>query len=536
MMRPTFSDRPPEPLPVRDHDPPFPLDALAPHGALALSPGTALHLDNQEPVRSTAYIANRLVLTSSIDVGDAMRLIGDAAERFNYRVEIEDDEFGLRSPALTRFMNALTFRPARPEPTPPADAFQILQWARSLAREYGSEEVLIGVGLDHLLFASPGVIRRNRNRAVAALSGGATLVAEGLADGVDEAILDYGRPGSGGRQAVAWLGSSPVRRGDFTMSDRRPVVAVLDNGCGSHPWLDPVVRRDCHLDGKVIGLSDPVTDPEVSGDLLGSEVDYYEDALAGHGTFMTGLVHMFCPDADLLAIRVLNSDGIVSERDLVAALSEVFELARRHAHREPGGRPMDMVVLSMGYYHETAENAEASALAGVLRALGDLGVIVVTAAGNDATARPMYPAAFAPTAGGFVSADTVPVLCAGALNPDGGTALFSNMGPWVTSWEPGASLVSTMPVTFRSVTPLSRSRPPAMPGERRPLDPDDYRAGFAVWSGTSFAAPVLAGRLAAYLSSEAGHGAVPPLAAEGTAEPVRRAWSAVSACTQLGPP
>jgi hypothetical protein len=33
-------------------------------------------------------------------------------------------------------------------------------------------------------------------------------------------------------------------------------------------------------------------------------------------------------------------------------------------------------------------------------------------------------------------------------------------------------------------------------GAREALDPDDYRGGFAVWSGTSFAAPLLAAHLA----------------------------------------
>jgi hypothetical protein len=32
-------------------------------------------------------------------------------------------------------------------------------------------------------------------------------------------------------------------------------------------------------------------------------------------------------------------------------------------------------------------------------------------------------------------------------------------------------------------------------GRRATIDPDDYRGGFAVWSGTSFASPVLAGEL-----------------------------------------
>jgi hypothetical protein len=36
------------------------------------------------------------------------------------------------------------------------------------------------------------------------------------------------------------------------------------------------------------------------------------------------------------------------------------------------------------------------------------------------------------------------------------------------------------------------------------MDPDDYRSGFAVWSGTSFATPVLAAELASALIAEGG--------------------------------
>ena len=39
-------------------------------------------------------------------------------------------------------------------------------------------------------------------------------------------------------------------------------------------------------------------------------------------------------------------------------------------------------------------------------------------------------------------------MAVGALNPDGTAALFSNDGPWVRAWRPGAAIVSTLPVTF----------------------------------------------------------------------------------------
>jgi hypothetical protein len=100
----------------------------------------------------------------------------------------------------------------------------------------------------------------------------------------------------------------------------RPVVAVLDIGCGNHPWLtgDPnvagshgVVTRDGQdPDGGVaerIGLPTQ-PDPEDTGDLTGP-LDGIIDAVSGHGTFICGLVHQICPDADLLSIRVIHSDG-----------------------------------------------------------------------------------------------------------------------------------------------------------------------------------------------------------------------------------
>jgi hypothetical protein len=36
---------------------------------------------------------------------------------------------------------------------------------------------------------------------------------------------------------------------------------------------------------------------------------------------------------------------------------------------------------------------------------------------------------------------------------------------------------------------------------RASIDPDDFSGGFGVWSGTSFSAPVIAGRLAASIDA-----------------------------------
>ena len=78
----------------------------------------------------------------------------------------------------------------------------------------------------------------------------------------------------------------------------------------------------------------------------------------------------------------------------------------------------------------------------VLNRLSELGVIVFAAAGNDATSRRFYPAAFAELAAGIGPQ----VVSVGALNPNSTRALFSNEAPWVRAWATGAGVVSTFPI------------------------------------------------------------------------------------------
>src|SRR5262249_44186930 len=137
----------------------------------------------------------------------------------------------------------------------------------------------------------------------------------------------------------------------------------------------------------------------------------------------------------------------------------------------------------------------------VIDMLLDLGVAVIAAAGNYASSRRFYPAAFAaePPPG------QIPLISVGALNPNGSKALFSDGGRWVPRGASGAAVISTSPQDVNgSRAPEVRMRahpanelPAAhgLPAAREALDPDDYSGGFAAWSGTSFAAPLLAAHL-----------------------------------------
>jgi subtilisin family serine protease len=321
---------------------------------------------------------------------------------------------------------------------------------------------------------------------------------------------------------------------------RRPVIAVLDTGVRCHPWLDvrakPTGGYETFPDGFVAVDHDlqqaiftegelaaeagdeprhvirhPWDTPVTADPLVGE----LEEA-SGHGTYIAGIVRQVVPDACVLAGRIMHSDGIVYEGDLIGALSY---LATRIATAEQGdlAAAVDVVSLSFGYFNESgADVAFSSGLWQAIEVLLGLGVVVVAAAGNYATSRRFYPAAFADRP---IPAGQAPILSVGALNPDGSKALFSDGGRWVNVWAPGAVVVSTFPTDINgSRTPEiampahpANEMPPdvSLPAQRAALDPDDYSGGFALWSGTSFSAPLVGahvlGALAAGAASTATH-------------------------------
>jgi subtilisin family serine protease len=163
-----------------------------------------------------------------------------------------------------------------------------------------------------------------------------------------------------------------------------------------------------------------------------------------------------------------------------------------------------VVSLSLGYFSESAADvAYSSGLWSVIDALLGMGVIVVAAAGNYSTSRKFYPAAFTSRP---VPSGQLPLISVGALNPNGSKALFSDGGQWITAWAAGAAVVSTFPTDVNGsrepeislhAHPASKFPADGSPfAERAALDPDDYSGGFAVWSGTSFSAPLLAAHIA----------------------------------------
>ena len=470
-------------------------------------PGTPLD-PRSEPVKGidpypTEYARDHLLITARAEeLDDLITALEDAARDFGWVVElrnIDDTPLDrdtarerarrwrerLDLPTVYRMNIDLPDSEDRPQyPIPPIDAWRLLQRLRARTRN----KEIRGVSLDHVLSVRPYGSKTTKPY-------GSKTTVFGIRTNTP-GPESYTMPGSGGKQVVTYVGPAPASRYELA-GGRRPVVAVLDTGCGDHPWLtDDVVTRYPTFEGKVIGIADEDTDPEVKGDVSGP-FDGELDAAAGHGTFIAGIIRQQCPDARILSVRVADSQGDVLEGTFMYAVRMLVQSMA--TPDTEGGRKIDVLNLSLGYYHETpADKQFDRTLNELLVAARRHGCAVVCSAGNESTDRPSFPAAlWRWKDADFVvddPFDAAPHISVGALNPNNTMALFSNLGEWVHTYAPGAAVVSTQPSFNGGVQPGTRDNRDGY--RRETIDPEDFSGGFAVWSGTSFAAPYVAGALA----------------------------------------
>lgn len=226
-------------------------------------------------------------------------------------------------------------------------------------------------------------------------------------------------------------------------------VSVVDTGWwpdaeAAHPWLTGVTG-----------------DPE---DPFGP--DGQIRAYGGHGTFAAGVVRSTAPKATVRVEGVLPVAGAWAESDLVAQLYDALAWAPDIISLQAGTTTRDaLALLSFEVLYETR-----------LKHLS--GTVLLAAAGNDGSTTPFWPAAF-PWA-----------TAVGGLTEDGSArAPWSNYGPWVDVYARGEAFVNAFVTgtytTYEAQTPA---------GEERGFE------GMAVWSGTSFATPYVAGIVASRMS------------------------------------
>jgi len=260
---------------------------------------------------------------------------------------------------------------------------------------------------------------------------------------------------------VTWcMAMEPVPRpaSDLTVvatdptSGQEALVVVVDTGA-----LPDVIAAHDLLRG-VTGQTEPPR----------SVVGHY----SGHGTFVAGVVRRFAPAADVRIESVLSVGGAALESDVVWGLVRALDQAPDVINLSAGTRTRgDRPLLSFELFH----TIYAKQLAGT---------VLVAAAGNDGDRGPFWPAAFP-----WVTA-------VGALDQDLTRAGYSNYGSWVDVYAVGTDVVGPFPTG-----PYTYEEPPRV-GQTA-----DFADGVAAWSGTSFAAPTVAG-LTAVRASASGESAV----------------------------
>jgi subtilisin family serine protease len=221
----------------------------------------------------------------------------------------------------------------------------------------------------------------------------------------------------------------------------------------------------------------------------------------------------------------MYGDGVAQETDLVDALDQLWLRQKLVLAHGLAGPPVDVLNLSLGYYHEAADTVDdEGALFAALIRLAETGVCIVAGAGNAGVDTPFWPAALADLEPpNDMNPEPVKVISVGSVNPDGGVvSLSSNTGGWVTKYRSGVAVVSTMPKTFNAANRgwVYQDAANAIDYPARgTIDFDDYSRGFGVWGGSSFAGPVVAGEIAAQLEAK---GSIVTAAVQDRTERVRQ--------------
>ena len=235
---------------------------------------------------------------------------------------------------------------------------------------------------------------------------------------------------------------------NLTRGDERITIAVLDTGVdGGHPELSGKIalRKDfVHLAG--LDTTDFV------GDFLG--LDDVPDDEVGHGTHVSGIISAnglrmeegVAPGCRLMPVRVLatmTSRGKRYGAGIVDNINTGIKFAVDNG--------ADVINMSLGIRHVGGGLPHED----VIRYAVSKGVTVVAASGNDGTAEKYYPGALDG------------VWAVGATDEEGSVATFTSFGARISVVAPGSRIYSAY-----------------------------ANGGYAHASGTSQAAPFVAGAIA----------------------------------------
>ncbi len=250
------------------------------------------------------------------------------------------------------------------------------------------------------------------------------------------------------------LGAEPLRPHRGGGPTNGVVIGVLDSGLAGG-WDNADQYRP-----ELLGLSTPdlarISGPKdlPSRPMGGRLADNYLDPVAGHGTFIAGIIEQLTPGCTIRVQRVFEPQGDVSVATLASVLRRLM-------------RSVSPTIVNFSF----GGTGRSRMFETVIHHYHARGVVFVAAAGNEGSCVEQYPAAL-PS-----------VIGVAGLGPTG-PAEWSNYGTWVDACAPGTDLVSSFFADFDGDMPPING-----------LDPDDFDQ-WATWTGTSFAAPVVVAALA----------------------------------------
>ncbi|KJK35230.1 peptidase S8/S53 subtilisin kexin sedolisin [Lentzea aerocolonigenes] len=182
----------------------------------------------------------------------------------------------------------------------------------------------------------------------------------------------------------------------------------------------------------------------------------------GHGTFVAGVIQGAAPGVTFDPEIALDANGFGDEERLCRKITEL------------GRKKINVLNLSLGCF--TEDDVASEPLRRTIAALPD-DIVVVASAGNSGTQRPSWPAALC----GVTAVAAAEQTKDGAIVP----AWYSNWGHWVDACAIGNRASTYLKGEWK------------LPGEA-----STPFALWAYWYGTSFAAPMVTGRIAATMASD----------------------------------
>jgi subtilisin family serine protease len=224
-------------------------------------------------------------------------------------------------------------------------------------------------------------------------------------------------------------------------------VAVIDTG----------IPRRKRADGF---LDIPRTDDNIDElDVLPAGPDGLLDYQAGHGTFVAGIIQRVVPQADIRMYRAADTDGFATDDDIADAVLRAHDDGAQIINMSMGVRTVD----------DQPPPATAEAVATVVRESGGK-TVIIAAAGNFGDRSTVWPAALE------------------GVEAVAGLTAFLTPASWSSF---GDVRFSTVAEGIRSTFVEGTESPVFDPS------PDQFTGdAWAVWSGTSFAAPQIAGAVA----------------------------------------